>query len=37
LFALCDGSVRFLAANGDAAVLKWLAGRNDGKVVPIDF
>lgn len=32
-FAFCDGSVRFLFNGGDAAVMKWLAGRDDGTLV----
>jgi prepilin-type processing-associated H-X9-DG protein len=33
-FAFCDGSVRFFNNGGDKAVVKWLAGRDDGNVVP---
>ena len=37
LFGFCDGSVRLFRAGGDPEVLRWLAGRNDGKVVSPDF
>jgi hypothetical protein len=33
-FVSCDGSVRFLAEGGDMQTLQWLAGRNDGQIVP---
>ena len=33
-FAFCDGSVRYFSNGGDKAVVKWLAGRDDGNVVP---
>jgi prepilin-type N-terminal cleavage/methylation domain-containing protein/prepilin-type processing-associated H-X9-DG protein len=33
-FAFCDGSVRFFSSVGDKALVKWLAGRDDGNVVP---
>lgn len=36
-FAFCDGSVRFFREGGDVNIVRYLAGRNDGKVVPIDF
>jgi len=36
-FGLCDGSVRFFGEGGDVNTVKWLAGRNDGNVVNIDF
>jgi prepilin-type N-terminal cleavage/methylation domain-containing protein/prepilin-type processing-associated H-X9-DG protein len=32
-FTFCDGSVRFFYNGGDAAVMKWLAGRDDGNLV----
>lgn len=32
-FAFCDGSVRFFYNGGDKAVVKWLAGRDDGNLV----
>jgi type II secretory pathway pseudopilin PulG len=35
--ALCDGSVRSIDQRLDLAVLKALAGRNDGNPVPADF
>ena len=37
MFAFCDGSVRFFRDNTQPAIVKWLAGRNDGKIVPPDF
>ena len=37
LFVFCDGSVRFFRQGGDVNLLRWLAGRNDGHVVDIDF
>jgi prepilin-type N-terminal cleavage/methylation domain-containing protein/prepilin-type processing-associated H-X9-DG protein len=36
-FVFCDGSVRFFREGGNIQNLKWLAGRNDGKVVNPDF
>ena len=33
-FAFCDGSVRFFRNGTDIRVVKWLAGRDDGQVVP---
>ena len=36
-FAFCDGSVRFFREGGSVQTLKWLAGRNDGKVVTPEF
>jgi prepilin-type N-terminal cleavage/methylation domain-containing protein/prepilin-type processing-associated H-X9-DG protein len=33
-FAFCDGSVQFLAEGGDKVAIQWLAGRNDGQIVP---
>jgi prepilin-type N-terminal cleavage/methylation domain-containing protein/prepilin-type processing-associated H-X9-DG protein len=36
-FVFADGSVRFFTENGNPAVLKFLGGRNDGKVVNNDF
>jgi prepilin-type N-terminal cleavage/methylation domain-containing protein/prepilin-type processing-associated H-X9-DG protein len=35
-FGFCDGSVRYVRADYNPTVLKWLAGRNDGKVVNLD-
>jgi prepilin-type N-terminal cleavage/methylation domain-containing protein/prepilin-type processing-associated H-X9-DG protein len=35
-FGFCDGSVRFFREGGDVQTLKWLAGRNDGHIVPFD-
>ncbi len=37
MFAFADGSIRFFRNGGDAAMLKWLGCRNDGKVIPLDF
>ena len=36
-FAFCDGSVRFFREGGEIDVLRYLAGRNDGRIVPADF
>jgi prepilin-type N-terminal cleavage/methylation domain-containing protein/prepilin-type processing-associated H-X9-DG protein len=36
-FVFCDGSVRFFREGGDVTTLKWLAGRNDGHIVNVDF
>jgi prepilin-type N-terminal cleavage/methylation domain-containing protein/prepilin-type processing-associated H-X9-DG protein len=36
-FAFCDGSVRFFPEGGNVTILKYLAGRNDGRVVSYDF
>ncbi len=36
-FAFADGSVRFFREGGDVELVRFLAGRDDGKVVPIDF
>jgi prepilin-type N-terminal cleavage/methylation domain-containing protein/prepilin-type processing-associated H-X9-DG protein len=36
-FAFCDGSVRFFFSDTDPNIVHWLAGRNDGKIVPVDF
>ena len=37
MFAFCDGSIRFFKDNTDKNIVKWLAGRNDGIVVPANF
>src|SRR5262245_17237099 len=37
LFNFCDGSVRFFREGGNVQQLKWLAGRQDGKVVGNEF
>jgi prepilin-type processing-associated H-X9-DG protein len=37
MFVFCDGSVRFFREGGDVNLLRFLAGRNDGKVVTPDF
>jgi hypothetical protein len=34
-FSFCDGSVRFFSEGGDPTVVKWLAGRADGVIVPL--
>lgn len=34
-FNFCDGSVRFFREGGDA--IRWLGGRNDGRVVSNEF
>ncbi len=36
-FGFADGSVYFFREGGKVDVLKYLAGRNDGKVVPFEF
>lgn len=36
-FGFADGSVHFFREGGKIQVLKYLAGRNDGKVVDFDF
>jgi prepilin-type N-terminal cleavage/methylation domain-containing protein/prepilin-type processing-associated H-X9-DG protein len=36
-FAFCDGSVRFFFSSTDPNIVHWLAGRNDGKIVNVDF
>jgi len=36
-FAFGDGSVRFFRNGTDPNIIKWLAGRSDGVVVPMDF
>jgi prepilin-type N-terminal cleavage/methylation domain-containing protein/prepilin-type processing-associated H-X9-DG protein len=35
--AFCDGSVRLFRDGGDVNTLRWLAGRDDGMVVNLDF
>jgi prepilin-type N-terminal cleavage/methylation domain-containing protein/prepilin-type processing-associated H-X9-DG protein len=35
VFALCDGSVRFVSDSGEKSVVKWIAGRDDGQVVQL--
>jgi prepilin-type N-terminal cleavage/methylation domain-containing protein/prepilin-type processing-associated H-X9-DG protein len=37
MFAFCDGSVRFFRTGTDPNIVKWLAGRNDGVIVPMNF
>ncbi|MBY0457105.1 MAG: DUF1559 domain-containing protein [Gemmataceae bacterium] len=37
MFGFCDGSVRFFRNGGDPLLLRWLAGRNDGRIVNLDF
>ncbi|MCI0638933.1 MAG: DUF1559 domain-containing protein [Gemmataceae bacterium] len=36
-FGFCDGSIRFFREGGDVNVVRWLAGRADGKIVNLDF
>lgn len=36
-FGFCDGSVRYFKQGGNPNLVKWQAGRNDGKVVPEDY
>jgi prepilin-type N-terminal cleavage/methylation domain-containing protein len=36
-FGFCDGSVRFLAEGGNTDTIRWIAGRNDGKFVNLEF
>jgi type II secretory pathway pseudopilin PulG len=36
-FAFADGSIRYFRPGGDPNVLRYLAGRKDGVVVPTDF
>ena len=31
-----DGSVRFLSANTDGIIVKWMVGRNDAQTYPVD-
>ena len=35
-FAFCDGSVRFFRDGGNPNVVRWIAGRNEGNIVPMD-
>ena len=37
MFGFCDGAVRFFKSAGDPAVVRYLAGRNDGVVVNADY
>jgi prepilin-type N-terminal cleavage/methylation domain-containing protein/prepilin-type processing-associated H-X9-DG protein len=36
-FAFCDGSVRMFRTGTDPNIVRWLAGRNDGIIVPSNF
>jgi prepilin-type N-terminal cleavage/methylation domain-containing protein/prepilin-type processing-associated H-X9-DG protein len=36
-FSFCDGSVRLFRTGTDPNIIKWLAGRADGVVVPSNF
>ena len=36
-FAFCDGSVRLFRTGTNPNIIKWLAGRNDGVIVPANF
>ncbi|HXG13200.1 MAG TPA: DUF1559 domain-containing protein [Gemmataceae bacterium] len=35
--AFCDGSVRFFREGGDPNVVRFLAGRDDGRIINVDF
>ena len=37
MFAFCDGSVRFFRNGTDPNIVKWLAGRGDGVILPSNF
>jgi hypothetical protein len=37
MFAFCDGAVRFFRNNTQPSIVRWLAGRNDGQIVPPEF
>jgi prepilin-type N-terminal cleavage/methylation domain-containing protein/prepilin-type processing-associated H-X9-DG protein len=37
MFAFCDGSVRLFRTGTDPNIVRWLAGRADGVVVPANF
>jgi len=37
MFAFCDGSVRFFRNGTDPDIIRYLAGREDGVIVPFDF
>ena len=37
MFAFCDGSVRLFRTGTDPNIIRWLAGRNDGVIVPMNF
>jgi prepilin-type processing-associated H-X9-DG protein len=37
MFAFCDGSVRLFRTGTDPNIIRWLAGRDDGVVVPNSF
>jgi prepilin-type N-terminal cleavage/methylation domain-containing protein/prepilin-type processing-associated H-X9-DG protein len=37
MFAFCDGSVRLFRTGTDPNIVRWLAGRNDGVIVPANF
>jgi prepilin-type processing-associated H-X9-DG protein len=36
-FAFCDGSVRLFRTGTDPNIVRWLAGRDDGVIVPPNF
>jgi prepilin-type processing-associated H-X9-DG protein len=36
-FGFADGSIRFFRSNSDPNLVHWLAGRDDGHIVPIDW
>jgi prepilin-type N-terminal cleavage/methylation domain-containing protein/prepilin-type processing-associated H-X9-DG protein len=37
MFAFCDGSVRMFRTGTNPNIIKWLAGRDDGVIVPANF
>jgi prepilin-type N-terminal cleavage/methylation domain-containing protein/prepilin-type processing-associated H-X9-DG protein len=37
MFAFCDGSVRLFRTGTDPNIVRWLAGRADGVIVPANF
>jgi len=36
-FGFADGSIRFFRSNSDPTMVHWLAGRDDGHIVNVDF
>ena len=37
MFGFCDGSVRLFRTGTDPNIVRWLAGRADGVIVPANF
>jgi prepilin-type N-terminal cleavage/methylation domain-containing protein/prepilin-type processing-associated H-X9-DG protein len=37
MFGFCDGSIRFFRSSTDPNAVRYLAGRADGVIVPVDF